>query len=92
MERDLGRSSRSALPTTPPPDCERHRAQYERDGDGGAHGPDNSGHLDARARGGSGLGLAIVDAIARAHGGKAGARNRDGGGVDVWIELPNPPP
>jgi heavy metal sensor kinase len=45
---------------------------------------------DSRARGGSGLGLAIVDAIARAHGGKAGARNREGGGADVWIELPNP--
>jgi two-component system, OmpR family, sensor kinase len=43
---------------------------------------------EARARGGSGLGLAIVDAIARAHGGGARAANRDGGGADVWIELP----
>jgi signal transduction histidine kinase len=42
---------------------------------------------EARARGGSGLGLAIVKAIARAHGGLAGAANRDGG-ADVWIELP----
>lgn len=41
---------------------------------------------DARGRGGSGLGLAIVDAIARAHGGRALAANRDGGAV--WIELP----
>lgn len=44
---------------------------------------------EARGRGGSGLGLAIVDAIARAHGGKAGAHDRDGG-AEVWIELPKP--
>jgi two-component system, OmpR family, sensor kinase len=44
---------------------------------------------DARASGsGSGLGLAIVEAIARAHGGEAGARNRPQGGADVWIALP----
>jgi len=43
---------------------------------------------DARGRGGSGLGLAIVDAIARAHGGSAGAANRDVGGADVWMTLP----
>ena len=42
----------------------------------------------ARSRGGTGLGLAIVDAIARSHGGTAGAAPRDGGGADVWIELP----
>ena len=42
----------------------------------------------ARARGGAGLGLAIVAAIARAHGGDAGAAPRPGGGADVWIELP----
>jgi signal transduction histidine kinase len=42
----------------------------------------------ARGRGGTGLGLAIVDVIARAHGGAAGARNRDAGGADVWITLP----
>jgi two-component system OmpR family sensor kinase len=42
----------------------------------------------ARGRGGAGLGLAIVDAIARAHGGAAGARNRPAGGADVWISLP----
>lgn len=41
----------------------------------------------ARAEGGAGLGLAIVDAIARAHSGRAGARNPPGGGADVWIEL-----
>jgi signal transduction histidine kinase len=42
----------------------------------------------ARSRGGTGLGLAIVDAIARSHGGRAGAEARGGGGADVWIELP----
>jgi signal transduction histidine kinase len=42
----------------------------------------------ARSRGGTGLGLAIVDAIARSHGRSAGAGVRDGGGADVWIELP----
>ena len=42
----------------------------------------------ARSRGGTGLGLAIVDAIARSHGGAAGAGPREGGGADVWIELP----
>jgi heavy metal sensor kinase len=42
----------------------------------------------ARSRGGAGLGLAIVDAIATAHGGRAGARNPRGGGADVWIVLP----
>jgi two-component system, OmpR family, sensor kinase len=37
---------------------------------------------------GTGLGLAIVAAVARAHGGSAGARNRPGGGADVWLALP----
>jgi signal transduction histidine kinase len=41
-----------------------------------------------RAGGGYGFGLAIVDAIATAHGGRAGAASRDGGGADVWIALP----
>jgi len=45
----------------------------------------------ARGRGGAGLGLSIVEAIARAHGGRAGARNREGGGAEVWIELPCAP-
>jgi heavy metal sensor kinase len=43
---------------------------------------------EARGRGGTGLGLAIVDAIARGHGGRAHAANRDGGGADVWLSLP----
>jgi two-component system OmpR family sensor kinase len=42
----------------------------------------------ARTSGGVGLGLAIVDAIARAHEGRAHAANRPEGGADVWIELP----
>jgi two-component system OmpR family sensor kinase len=41
----------------------------------------------ARSSEGTGLGLAIVKAIAEAHGGSAAARNADGGGADVWIEL-----
>ena len=42
---------------------------------------------EARSTGGTGLGLAIVDAIARAHGGTAGAANRTEGGADVWLAL-----
>jgi two-component system, OmpR family, sensor kinase len=45
----------------------------------------------ARSRGGTGLGLAIVDAIARSHGRSAGAAAREGGGADVWIDLPGDP-
>jgi two-component system OmpR family sensor kinase len=43
---------------------------------------------EARSGKGSGLGLAIVAAIARAHDGEAGARNRPEGGADVWLVLP----
>ena len=42
---------------------------------------------ESRGRGGSGLGLAIVQAIALAHGGTAGAVNRERGGADVWLSL-----
>lgn len=45
----------------------------------------------ARGRGGAGLGLPIVEAIARVHGGVAGAANLPGGGADVWISLPRAP-
>ncbi|MFG3709148.1 sensor histidine kinase [Micromonospora sp. NPDC047670] len=37
---------------------------------------------------GFGLGLSIVRAVARAHGGTVTARPRDGGGLDVTVELP----
>ena len=40
----------------------------------------------ARAGGGAGLGLAIVDAIARAHGGTATAKNTAGGGALGHVE------
>ncbi len=43
---------------------------------------------EAREGEGTGLGLAIVAAIAGAHGGTAGARNRPGRGADAWIALP----
>ena len=37
---------------------------------------------------GHGLGLAFVSAVALVHGGRALARNRDGGGAQIVIELP----
>ena len=36
----------------------------------------------------SGLGLAIVRAIAEAHGGRAAAAQREGGGAVFTVELP----
>jgi two-component system OmpR family sensor kinase len=44
-----------------------------------------------RADGGAGLGLAIVEAVATAHGGRAVARNRAGGGACIRVELPADP-
>src|SRR4051794_20842635 len=44
---------------------------------------------EARSRGGTGLGLAITDAVAKAHGGVAYAANREQGGADVWLALPD---
>jgi two-component system OmpR family sensor kinase len=43
----------------------------------------------ARAPGSTGLGLAIVEAIARAHGGTASARNTADGGARVALRLPS---
>lgn len=37
---------------------------------------------------GMGLGLSLVRSIAMAHGGYAGAHNRDGGGATFWIYIP----
>ncbi len=42
----------------------------------------------SRATGGLGLGLAIARSIAQAHGGSVVARNREGGGLEVVVELP----
>jgi two-component system OmpR family sensor kinase len=41
-----------------------------------------------RVRGSTGLGLAIVQAIAKAHGGAATARNASRGGAEVTLVLP----
>ncbi|MBS1880367.1 MAG: HAMP domain-containing histidine kinase [Actinobacteria bacterium] len=43
----------------------------------------------SRRDGGSGLGLAIVRTVARAHGGEARAANRDGGGAEVTLTIPD---
>jgi two-component system OmpR family sensor kinase len=40
---------------------------------------------------GTGLGLAIVEAVAKAHGGSAEARNRPGGGAEVTVRVPAAP-
>ncbi len=42
----------------------------------------------SRDSGGTGLGLSIVQAVLAAHGGRATAVNRPGGGASVCIELP----
>jgi len=36
---------------------------------------------------GMGLGLSLVRAVATAHGGKTGCRNRDTGGAEFWIQI-----
>jgi signal transduction histidine kinase len=45
----------------------------------------------AQAAPGLGLGLALVARIARAHGGSVQARNRDGGGAQLVLELAEKP-
>lgn len=47
---------------------------------------------EARQRRGSGLGLAIVAAVARSHGGEAGASGAPGGGARVWMAIPSQGP
>jgi two-component system OmpR family sensor kinase len=44
---------------------------------------------ESRATGGAGLGLPIIGIIAAAHGGTAQAGNREGGGADVWLDIPD---
>ncbi|MGF1528491.1 MAG: ATP-binding protein [Candidatus Competibacterales bacterium] len=44
----------------------------------------------ARGRGSHGLGLTIVERVARSHGGSVQLANRDGGGLEVRVELPLP--
>jgi len=57
----------------------------------GKHGPVEGQVRLARDAGGAGLGLAIVQAIVHAHGGRAVAGNRDGGGAVVRLEIPRSP-
>ncbi len=59
-------------------------------------GPDQAAHVfdrfyrgeEARGRPGTGLGLSIVAALADAHGGRARAGSRPGGGAEFVVELP----
>lgn len=44
----------------------------------------------ARSSGGTGLGLAIANSAVMRHGGQLIARNADGGGLEITIELPLP--
>jgi two-component system OmpR family sensor kinase len=44
---------------------------------------------DDREPDGAGLGLAIVQAVAEAHGGSTTARNLEGGGASVSVDLPS---
>jgi two-component system, OmpR family, sensor histidine kinase KdpD len=59
----------------PPEDLERIFDKFYR-----VHRPESVG--------GTGLGLAICKAIVEAHGGRIGARNRPGGGAEVFLTLP----
>jgi len=49
---------------------------------------DRSRTRDPRDPGGTGLGLSIVKHLVELHGGKVTARNRDGGGTTVTVDLP----
>jgi len=50
---------------------------------------DRSRTRDPRDPGGTGLGLSIVRHLVELHGGRVSARNRDGGGASVTVELPD---
>jgi signal transduction histidine kinase len=46
------------------------------------------GSIASAATPGIGLGLSLVRAVATAHHGEAGCRNRSEGGADFWIRIP----